>query len=122
MTALARRRSARTGRDLTPAFLFEVKKPPESKGPWDYYNLVATTPGAGISAAERMPLRVHRQGLRPEGSHAGATEDGIANATAQGRRMDRVLTGKALGLPSEALRGRFICTSRGISLRSTNGH
>jgi branched-chain amino acid transport system substrate-binding protein len=33
------------GRNLTPAFLFEVKKPPESKGPWDYYNLVATTPG-----------------------------------------------------------------------------
>jgi branched-chain amino acid transport system substrate-binding protein len=33
------------GRNLTPAFLFEVKKPSESKGPWDYYNLVATTPG-----------------------------------------------------------------------------
>ena len=33
------------GRNLTPAFLFDVKKPSESKGPWDYYNLVATTPG-----------------------------------------------------------------------------
>jgi branched-chain amino acid transport system substrate-binding protein len=33
------------GRNLTPAFLFEVKKPSESKGPWDYYKLVATTPG-----------------------------------------------------------------------------
>jgi branched-chain amino acid transport system substrate-binding protein len=32
------------GRNLTPAFLFEVKKPTESKGPWDYYKLVATTP------------------------------------------------------------------------------
>jgi branched-chain amino acid transport system substrate-binding protein len=33
------------GRNLVPSFLFEVKKPSESKGPWDYYKLVATTPG-----------------------------------------------------------------------------
>jgi branched-chain amino acid transport system substrate-binding protein len=33
------------GRNLVPAYLFEVKKPSESKGPWDYYKLVATTPG-----------------------------------------------------------------------------
>jgi branched-chain amino acid transport system substrate-binding protein len=33
------------GRNLVPAYLFEVKKPAESKGPWDYYTLVATTPG-----------------------------------------------------------------------------
>ncbi len=33
------------GRNLTPAFLFEVKKPSDSKGPWDYYKLIATTPG-----------------------------------------------------------------------------
>ena len=33
------------GRNLTTAYLFEVKKPSESKGPWDYYSLVATTPG-----------------------------------------------------------------------------
>ena len=33
-----------TGRKLTPAFLFEVKKPSESKGPWDYYKLIGTTP------------------------------------------------------------------------------
>ncbi|MBV9748948.1 MAG: ABC transporter substrate-binding protein [Acetobacteraceae bacterium] len=29
---------------LLPVFLFEVKKPGESKGPWDYYTLLATTP------------------------------------------------------------------------------
>jgi branched-chain amino acid transport system substrate-binding protein len=29
------------GRRLIPAYLFEVKKPDESKGPWDYYKLVA---------------------------------------------------------------------------------
>ncbi len=32
------------GRGLFPAYLFEVKSPAESKGPWDYYKLVATTP------------------------------------------------------------------------------
>jgi branched-chain amino acid transport system substrate-binding protein len=34
------------GRKLTPAYLFEVKKPSESHGPWDYYKLLATTPPA----------------------------------------------------------------------------
>jgi len=32
------------GRKIHPAYLFEVKKPGESKGPWDYYKLVGTTP------------------------------------------------------------------------------
>jgi branched-chain amino acid transport system substrate-binding protein len=32
------------GRKIHPAYLFEVKKPEESKRPWDYYKLVATTP------------------------------------------------------------------------------
>jgi branched-chain amino acid transport system substrate-binding protein len=32
------------GRNLHPAYLFEVKKPSESKGPWDYYKTVATIP------------------------------------------------------------------------------
>ena len=32
------------GRHLTPAYLFEVKTPSESKAPWDYYKLIATTP------------------------------------------------------------------------------
>ncbi len=32
------------GRALHPTFLFQVKTPAESKAPWDYYKLVATTP------------------------------------------------------------------------------
>jgi branched-chain amino acid transport system substrate-binding protein len=32
------------GRHLVPAYLFEVKTPAESKGPWDYYKLRGTTP------------------------------------------------------------------------------
>jgi len=33
------------GRKLHPAYLFEVKAPSESSGPWDYYKLLQTTPG-----------------------------------------------------------------------------
>jgi len=32
------------GRKIHPAYLFEVKKPSESKGPWDYYKLISTIP------------------------------------------------------------------------------
>ena len=32
------------GRKIHPAYLFEVKKPEESKGPWDYYKLISTIP------------------------------------------------------------------------------
>jgi branched-chain amino acid transport system substrate-binding protein len=32
------------GRKILPAYLFEVKKPEESKYPWDYYKLIATIP------------------------------------------------------------------------------
>ena len=34
------------GRKIHDMFLFEVKKPEESKGPWDYYKLRATIPAA----------------------------------------------------------------------------
>ena len=32
------------GRKLCPAYLWKVKSPAESKGPWDYYKPIATTP------------------------------------------------------------------------------
>ncbi len=47
------------GRNLTPAYLFQVKTPAQSKGPWDYYNLVATTSGEDAApplASEHCPL------------------------------------------------------------------
>ena len=34
------------GRTLHDMYLFQVKTPAESKGPWDYYTLIATTPAA----------------------------------------------------------------------------
>jgi len=33
------------GRKIHSMYLYEVKKPSESKGPWDYYNLVKEIPG-----------------------------------------------------------------------------
>lgn len=33
------------GRKIHPAYLFEVKQPSESKGEWDLYKLLGTTPG-----------------------------------------------------------------------------
>jgi branched-chain amino acid transport system substrate-binding protein len=32
------------GRKVHPAYLFEVKSPGESRGPWDYYKLISTIP------------------------------------------------------------------------------
>ena len=34
------------GMFMCPSYLFQVKSPAESKGPWDYYNLKVTTPPA----------------------------------------------------------------------------
>jgi branched-chain amino acid transport system substrate-binding protein len=33
------------GRMVHDLYLFEVKKPSESKKPWDYYKMLATVPG-----------------------------------------------------------------------------
>ena len=38
-----RQRAHRRAQD-PPMYLFEVKKPEESKGPWDYYKQLATIP------------------------------------------------------------------------------
>lgn len=32
------------GRKIHPAYVFEVKDPSESRGPWDYYKLISTIP------------------------------------------------------------------------------
>ena len=46
------------GRKIHPAYLFEVKKPSESKYPFDFYKLVATIPADGSlysARQERLP-------------------------------------------------------------------
>jgi len=42
--AFGRASIRRDGRVMVPAFLFQVKTPAESAGPWDYYKPVTTTP------------------------------------------------------------------------------
>ena len=44
------------GRKIHPAYLFEVKKPADSKYPWDYYNLVATIPAAEAFIPSRQSV------------------------------------------------------------------
>jgi branched-chain amino acid transport system substrate-binding protein len=47
------------GRMVHDMYLFEVKKPSESKGRWDYYKLLATIPGSEAFQpleASRCPL------------------------------------------------------------------
>ena len=54
------------GRKIHPMYLFEVKKPSESKGPWDYYKLRQGDPrGGGLPAARsgRLPAG-HRREVR----------------------------------------------------------
>jgi len=57
--AFGKGRIREDGRNLCPAYLFEVKKPSESKGRWDYYNLIATTSGEDAApplADEHCPM------------------------------------------------------------------
>lgn len=49
------------GRFLCPVYLFQVKTPKESTGPWDVYKTVATTPGAEAF----RPLSEHACALVP---------------------------------------------------------
>ena len=61
------------GRKIHPGYLFEVKKPSESKGPWDYYKLVAHHPGRGsLHAGGQEPLCALEEvvSLPPPGSPA----------------------------------------------------
>jgi branched-chain amino acid transport system substrate-binding protein len=37
------------GKLMRDMYLFEVKKPEESKGPWDYYKLVREIPAAEVT-------------------------------------------------------------------------
>ena len=48
------------GRKIHPMYLFEVKKPAESKGPWDYYKIARDHPG-------RPGLPAPRPGRLPAG-------------------------------------------------------
>jgi branched-chain amino acid transport system substrate-binding protein len=42
--AFGKGRIREDGRGMFPSYLFQVKTPAESKGPWDFYMLLATVP------------------------------------------------------------------------------
>ena len=54
------------GRKIHDMYLFEVKTPAESKGPWDYYKLLRHDPG-------RPGLPPARPGRLPAGRSDGPT-------------------------------------------------
>ena len=57
------------GRRIIPAYLFEVKKPEESKYPWDYYKQIATI--APEDAAKPRKRRAHQlPHMTCDGGHA----------------------------------------------------
>src|ERR1700731_1065461 len=63
------------GRTIHPAYLFEVKKPEESKGPWDYYKLVGPTPAAqrfrALSESACPLVKKYRRFIPPASRPAG---------------------------------------------------
>jgi branched-chain amino acid transport system substrate-binding protein len=53
------------GRKMHPAYLVEVKKPAESKGPWDYYKSARRSPPTRPSAAGRIGRLPAGEEVRP---------------------------------------------------------
>src|SRR5947209_4428715 len=63
------------GRKIHPAYLVEVKKPAESKYPWDYYKIQATIPASrrsGHSTREGASSSRNRRGAAGAGRGPGA--------------------------------------------------
>ena len=53
------------GRKIHPMYLLEVKKPAESKGPWDYFKVRATIPADEHSARCRKAGFPAREQVTP---------------------------------------------------------
>ena len=89
------------GRKLHPAYLFEVKAPAESRGPWDYYKLLQTTPaeqafrpdGRGrLPAGLEIPLRCEDEWYtlpRWTGQRSNASAGGYHGPSQRHRRRRR---------------------------------
>ena len=55
------------GRMVHDMYVYEVKKPSESKGEWDYYKLREVIPGdAGVPSAQGQRLSVGQEELTPQ--------------------------------------------------------
>ena len=87
------------GRKIHPAYLVEVKKPSESKGPWDYYKVRATIPadqafrpleGRRVPAGEVTSCRRADDARSRRWHSAGVTENARVGAAPR-RRSERAL-------------------------------
>ena len=70
------------GRKTHDMYLFEVKKPEESKGPWDYYKLLTTIPAD--------------KAFRPLNEGGCPLVTAKSSEVARGRRPKRLIGGRAL--------------------------
>ena len=79
------------GRMVHDMYVYEVKKPSESKGEWDYYKLRAVIPGdEAFRSAEGQRVPAGQEGLtaysvQPQRRHRGAGGHGIGVRSQQGR-------------------------------------
>ena len=94
------------GRKIHDMYLFEVKKPDESKGPWDYYKVRATIPAAEA-------FRPVDRGRLPAREVAVSIME-----AALARRLFRLQTGDDSCLNSSACRPRH-CSASCCSASST---
>ena len=101
MTRCSARATIRAdGRKIHPMYLFEVKKPSESKGPWDYYKLRATIP------AEEAFRPLKDGGCPLVGGYDTHSEPRASRTDRPRRRISRMF--EIFGIPSQALFGQLL--------------
>ena len=108
------------GRKIHDMYLCEVKKPEESKGPWDYYKLVATIPAdqafRPLDQGGCPLVRVARAKLTGAGDLRG--DDGAARCSAQalfGQLLIGLINGSFYALLSWAWPSSSACSTSSTS-------
>ncbi len=115
------------GRKIHPVYLFEVKKPAESKGPWDYYKVRATIPAdqafrplkdgelparemtverARVDAARSRACRRRRRATRGSGAPPIGARSRGSDVRSAHRRCDSMT--EIFGVPTQALFGQLL--------------
>ncbi len=97
------------GRTIHDMYLYEVKKPSESKGPWDYYKLVSTIPGKDAfqrspRAAATCRSEAHRRRLAPRGETAAVSTSSFPGLPRESRDREPLVFEMAGSSPAMTAR------------------